>query len=253
LKLSVASVVLGAIMIPWWNRRRFFSALLVPGGLIASLQVAWSVYPVDLPRWAAWAVWGLNILFYVVFAVVCHRVVLLAVGREHRAIKWTKRETQFIVFSVGIWLLSVAAGWLVLFVVATPTLNIFANLVSDETVRPVAHGMTVAGKVIGAYVMGRLALVLPAAALDRRLTLADSWAATRENGWRLAIVVGALPWVLDALTSFAYREDSGIIESAALAVLCVVTLTVEITALSLSYKQLVPQSEPPKGSLPAGT
>ena len=87
------------------------------------------------------------------------------------------------------------------------------------------------------YVVARLSLILPGVALDQKLTLSAVWDLSEGNGWRVALVVGGLPWVLNHLQGLAFPTTNmlAIILSS---VLYCLLLVVEVAALSLSYKAL---------------
>ena len=69
--------------------------------------------------------------------------------------------------------------------------------------------------------------------------------ASRRNGWRLAIVVGVLPWCLQQLTDLMYRNGASSMEFAILVVLAAALVIVEVVALSLSYWELTSPAPPP--------
>jgi hypothetical protein len=65
------------------------------------------------------------------------------------------------------------------------------------------------------------------------------------NSWRLAVVVGLLPWLLGALTSMLTREGASDVEWCLLQVIVSVTLVIEVVALSLAYRELTAPEPPP--------
>jgi len=104
-------------------------------------------------------------------------------------------------------------------------------------------GWSLIGKIFEAlatYVVARLSLILPAVALDQKLTLSTVWDLSEGNGWRLAVVVGGLPWLLNYLQGLAFSETDMIPAILRSVVYCTL-LIVEVAALSLSYKALTPQ------------
>jgi hypothetical protein len=94
-------------------------------------------------------------------------------------------------------------------------------------------------KIIYAYIFARLCLLLPSIAVDNILNLQRSIELSRGNGWRLAIVVSVIPVAMKIITNIVYREDASAWEYMLWLTITSALLTVEIAALSISYRELV--------------
>jgi membrane-anchored glycerophosphoryl diester phosphodiesterase (GDPDase) len=105
--------------------------------------------------------------------------------------------------------------------------------------------MSEAAKILALYVSARLSLVFPATAIDKRPDLKWSWNLTRNNGWRMVVVVGVLPWVIGMIVGVLYRENATVLETIVLSTLGIALFAVEIAALSLSYRELTKEPEAP--------
>lgn len=122
---------------------------------------------------------------YVIFAVTWHRYALL--GREAPPTlvpSVQRRHMRFLLISIGI---SVILGLLFgLFVTVIGLLRIQSSLV-----------IILALVALGAIFV-RWQMIFPAIAIDRSLSLANSWRLTRGQGIRLfwALLLSALPFVL---------------------------------------------------------
>jgi hypothetical protein len=242
--LDLGKVIAGAFLVPWWRRRAFTRALAAPCALIVAYSVV-CYYSTDyvmsgFPQAAMWLVWVLYYLLFTLFAVKCHRLVLLdadAVAQRWRP-GWSWRETRFFLWSAAIWGLGLAASWLLLLV----AVNVWTWVagISSDALRLTVH----LWKIPVLYVFGRLCMLLPAAALDRRASLKWSWNLTRGNGWRLLVVVGGLPFVLSVLVGLIYRNDATTAEWLLLTLLAVALFAVEIAAISLSYRELTRDEDP---------
>ena len=88
------------------------------------------------------------------------------------------------------------------------------------------------------YVLARLSLAFPAAAIDKHSSLRWSWVRTRGNGWRIFVVVGLFPWLAEMVFGLLWREDATIPEQVLLSILAYVGLSIGIVALSFTYKEL---------------
>ena len=109
--------------------------------------------------------------------------------------------------------------------------------------------MNYIGAVIGTYLFARLALVFPATAIDARTSLVKAWRQTRGNGWRMVVIVGVLPWAFGYLAGLVTGDEPGIVIAVLVTVFATAFLAVEISALSLSYRELA--KEPDAGGDPA--
>jgi hypothetical protein len=236
-RLDLGKVVAGAFLVPWWQRKAFARALAVPVALIFAYSLLWQEYAA--PRlgaaggWLGAALYGLLFTF---FAVRCHRLVLLdaqAVAAEWRP-RWTMRETRFFMWVAGLWLF----GMLGFLVVLTIAANAWTALGGD--LRAGHEWLEAAAKLVLLYFLGRLCLLFPATAVDREPPPGWrwSWGLTRGNGWRLFIVVGALPMLFALLVDLVYRSEATTLEWLLVSGLAIVLFAVEIAAVSLSYREL---------------
>ena len=234
-RLDLGKVIAGAFLVPWWHRKAFACALAVPLVLIVGFCVLW--YYVAVPYfpqyvlWTAWPLWG---ALFSLFAVICHRLVLLdAEAVAARWVpRWSWRETRFFLWMVTLWVVGLAAIWLFLLVVG----NLWMRSVGD--LPEWTDWIVSLAKLPCLYVFGRLCLLFPATAVDRGASLRWSWHLTRGNGWRLMIIVGGLPFALSFLVDLLYRDGASTLEWLALNVVAVALLAVEIAAVSLSYREL---------------
>lgn len=236
-RLDLGKVVAGAFLVPWWQRRAFARALAVPVALIFAYTLLWQEYAA--PRlgpaggWLGAILYGLLFTF---FAVRCHRLVLLdaqSVAAEWRP-RWTMRETRFFMWLAGFWLI----GFMALLVLLTVVVNAWGAVAGHDSV-PLEWAQQ-AIKVALLYPFGRLCLLFPATAVERDPPpdLRWSWQLTRGNGWRLLIVVGALPVLFALLVNLAYRSEATSFEWLLVSVLAMALFAVEIAAVSLSYREL---------------
>jgi len=89
------------------------------------------------------------------------------------------------------------------------------------------------------YVMARLSLVFPATAIDKGIRLKQSWEITRDNGWRLTLIVFLYPWLINLVVWFLLRDNATILEKVLVSILYYIGLAIGIFALSLSYQHFM--------------
>jgi hypothetical protein len=236
-------VVFGAVLIPWWNRKAFSRALVIP--LVSLVALTLLLYFVD-ENLAASAgllyMLSLRILYilvygvlFVLFAVTCHRLVLLDPQSVATRLipRWSGRETRFFLWTVAVWLIVALAFF--------TGAKLLINLWRPWEGKPSAiwsQGITLAASVPAYYVFGRLSLIFPATAVGRKVSLRWSWRLTANNGWRLFVVVAVLPFMISHLVGLLYRMDATALETVVLTFLGCALFVVEVAALSLSYREL---------------
>jgi hypothetical protein len=147
---------------------------------------------------------------------------------------WTEREVRFL----G-WLL---AGWFLSFLVTVLGIMILGAILANlfEIPRGWWQWLIIGFQILGTYVLARVILTLPAIALDARPSLTKTWHLSRGNGWRLAIVLGGLPWLFRTSQTLLAADEVRVVAVVLSSLLFYCLLVVEIAAVSLSYRNLAP-------------
>ncbi len=232
-RFPVALLLRDAIRELLAKRRALLPALLLPCAGITVLAWVFEIVGSEGLKMFVW--WLAYAPFYVMFAVSCHRTVLLGTEQLPRAsgIFWTRRETAFLGWFVGIALLAIAVSFV-------------SGLLA--LMLPVSAGNTMLGwaraavlYLFASYFILRFSLVLPASALEHRVTFAESWAATKGHGITLAVAVG-IPAGLATMILLGLDRVIGNYESLLFTLpyylVSFVLMAVEIAVLSIAYKYL---------------
>ncbi len=234
-QLDVGKVALGAFLIPWWNRGAFARALALPLVFLVGLTLSWYYAASYLPEMSNWALYVLYGALFVLFAVTCHRLVLLDPQTVASRItpRWSRRETRFFLWMIGVWLIFVV----ITFALTTAILNVWLQWASEPD--PALFGWTVfLAKLPAFYLLARFCLVFPATAVDRNVDLKWAWRLSANNGWRLFLLVAVLPWVISYAVGLLYRAEASVVETILLQFIACAFFTVEVAAISLSYREL---------------
>jgi len=224
--------------VPWRKRSRLVQVVTVPSIALILIGLYWNSFGAETASEAL--VWVLlHAMAFTPFAIARHRVLLLGEASLPRygVMQWTTRLFRFLW-----WLLAAfgSAGFVIIMIVM---MILGGTIVNAFDIPEEGAGWSLIGKIFEAlatYVVARLSLILPAVALDQKLTLSTVWDLSEGNGWRLAVVVGGLPWLLNYLQGLAFSETDMIPAILRSVVYCTL-LIVEVAALSLSYKALTPQ------------
>ena len=172
---------------------------------------------------------------YAVFATVVHRIVLLG---EHSlphpwGLFWTERETRFLGWLLGIWVLYLA--------LAFPQAIVRALFSPAEDGMDVAWIGTILSYILVCYFTGRFGLVLPATAVDRRSNFRDSWDMSRGHGMTIAMALVIPAMIMIPVEWALYGPIDESLWLAADVVWLVIVLPVvaiEIAIISLAYSKL---------------
>jgi hypothetical protein len=232
-RLSIPAVLAGAFILPWARRGTFAKALALPAAAMVAIQVGWWLAGDRISGAAAWAAWGANGILWILFAVICHRLVLLEPQHGDVAMVpgWGRRETLFLAWLAAVYVIIMAVVTVAIMVGGAIVANLASTSLFESIYGPVAAAL-------GTYLFARMSLVLPATAIDARTTLTQVWWQTQGNGWRLALIVGGLPWVFAYAVSLISGDEPSTARGVLVTILATALLVVEIAALSLSYRQL---------------
>lgn len=224
--------------------RPLLRALIGPASVLAALEIAMGRVRGDL--WWTIALSLADFLVYVLYAVSCHRIVLL--GPQSLAnrwgVYWSGRELRFVGWSVAIGLLASLPALPLLAamygVSKAPGID-FVNWVPELP----SWAITWIAYAPVLYVASRASLVLPATAIGRRPGLGHSWALSRHNGWRLTIALAIPGLMVSALSQLVWSglgNPGGIVPAFILALWFCLLGAVEVTVLSVAFRRL---SSPP--------
>ena len=214
------------------NRAKLIDALKYPGiGLmITSFCQSFSLTKEE--GIYSWVLVALQVYFFTIFAVRCHRLILLSESPLSlmETMKWGKRETGFLFYGFGL------AGIFAIISIV-PVFMSFPLLMKFSDIDAVV------GKLVGyffllpgGYVVSRLSLVLPAAATDHKDYFQSAWDISAGNGWRLFVLVCLLPITIGPITNAI--GDSSFPLCFISDALMLFFLLIEITVLSHIFKEL---------------
>ena len=235
-KLEVGKVILGAFLVPWWNRRAFARGLAIPLVALVTVALSWYYGAEYLPEHSNWVLLFVYGFLFVLFAVTCHRLVLLdpqSIASMPLA-RWSWRESRFFLWLCIVWLLATV----VVMVAMSAIMSVFFSMAATPPDQAATEWAFFAARFPALYFFARLCLVFPATAVDRKVNLKWAWRMTKGNGWRLFLVIAVLPWILSRMVSLLYRGDATVGETILLTFVGCALFAVEIAALSLSYREL---------------
>jgi hypothetical protein len=242
-RLPVTKILVGALFICWSNWKNLVKGLLPTVALILAVGLVWQLSGIPLSNPVSVFFVAVSMLLFAKFAVICNRLVLVDFNAGSRLIlpfSWSERETHFVRRMIIVYALT-SIGSIIISMV--PLAMVAQSLPEAQRNDPAAlfpFAILLAG-IPAIYLLGRMSLVFPATAVDAQTGLAWAWNKSRGNGIRLAIIVGLIPWISAALEYYLTRIIDGTIASVISSLVNYLLIVIEITALSLAYRELVQQ------------
>jgi hypothetical protein len=261
-ELPVLATAAEAYDFCWASRVRFALLASPYVALLVAFRAGeqFSVTPNATFAVAAVAAYGFVL---VVFAIAWHRAYLLPdspVGIRE-VFRWHRRQPLFFLdaLKVAPLYLALTAGWQYFYLYGgTLIVSIFPayrryapdevqvfSIYFDHGVPHSLGTMAVIGAAAGifSYLYARIALVFPATAIDRRMSLRRCWRLTQGNGLRLAVVLllSVLPFSLLVSLSQIGLSAAGMLRMTELVahdLLLLAGTAVFVSALSASYRTL---------------
>ena len=246
--LPIRRILVAAVWLVWAKRVRLFQALVLPILLILLLDAAiplyFMLYPIEQDTYSTIMMWMIQLarlIPYALFILTCHRIFLLGDASVPRfgIWRWHYREVQFLGWLLTLYFIYYLALSPIFFVAwSTPAPTPEQNLI--EGARIMLGPLMFVILLLAAYVLARLSMLVPAAALEHRPTIKKVWALTRGFGIQLFVLVVLLPWIFSLIAGLlpwisVYPVFSTIMHT----VLWMIMLTIEVAMLSLSYRELM--------------
>lgn len=232
---------MGALVFAWANKAEFLKAISVPTLVLVVIWGIWSYFSEELPPFFKWIVllgYGLG---FSLFAVTCHRLILIDGIDRYKSFKAKPgyRELRFLLWVMVIYAIKSILENITMAIALNASGGVFV-----EDAGRISDWIKQISSIPALYVFARLSLAFPATAIDRNSGLKWSWTRTHGNGWRIFIVVGLFPWLTGMVIWFMWREEASVVEQVVLSIVAYIGLSIEIIALSFTYKELAKQYAP---------
>lgn len=243
--LPIRRILVAAVWLVWDKRVRLFLALALPVLLILLLEAVIPMFYPKEPGLVAktimWAVYLVRVIPYALFIMTCHRIFLLGNDSVPRygIWRWSYRELQFFGWLLMLYIIYYLSLVPVFFLAwVSPMLagidGVYTGLLLLMFVLVI----------LAAYVLARLSVLVPAAALEHRPTVKGAWGLTRGYGIQMFILVIILPWIFALIVGLLpWIETYQAILDLTFTLIWIVLLSLEVAMLSLAYRQLSKEHE----------
>lgn len=135
-------------------------------------------------------------------AVICYRLILVINFNVFKYFDFNMmaRATRFLVLILQVFVVM----WLIEAVATITISNIFQKdiLSPSDGLDDISFWIKLLSKVLSLYVLGRVGLVFPATAIDKKVSLKWSWIITRGNGFNMFVIVSLFSIPFSFLINF---------------------------------------------------
>ncbi len=256
--LQLQRILRDSFVLSWVHRKEVIHRCGTPLLLIIGVTLLWDSVSEEILRDSAflWTAWGVFAVANCWLALAVHRMVLL--DEPGRALAMESASLQ----RFASFMLAAAFVWVVYQVAFYSAAGIASVALGTPYVpgKPPEGGsgawqlIGAVASLVGFVILGRVSLLLPMVAVGKNFDILETWLETEGNGWRMAVLVGVLPWLMLQFTNLLYRDGFSRLEQALIVTLGALTIIVEVVALSFAYRELTSRAtepEPPPTDPPA--
>ncbi|MFK8028472.1 MAG: hypothetical protein AB8C40_10480 [Gammaproteobacteria bacterium] len=236
---SVKNILIDSINIIWRKRNEFSKALALPVLLIVSIwAINRTLYneQLELMDWVLWLADGVA---FCIFAVTCHRLILIDEEIPTLRNILSKRELKFLIWAAIIYIILILINAIILNIILNfPKIT---ELYKAGDIENYYIRLAVSAPVL--YILARLCLIFPGAAIDSKVGIKWSWRNTKQYQFKIFIVIAVYPFIISLILWWLTREDAFLIEQVLTSLLYYIGLALEIIALSLTYSSIINNKE----------
>jgi hypothetical protein len=224
--LPVIEIIIHTLSIFWKSKTSIIAALIIPYIVMGLIEILQPYIVIKMGRLMGFALTLLSSLVYALFAVSCHRIILLGSSAipKFGLIIPSMREIRFFCWGVGI--------AIIIFIVT------FVMIIPLSFMKFIPKSILVILILLPIfYVMARFTLIFPAVAVDQHPSLNWAWDRSRDNGWRLFVIL-FIPSASIFIMNHFTADQSSILLNGFITLLTFLFTVFGIILLSLSYKEL---------------
>lgn len=229
------------MLVIWSERENLSKYLAIPILCMVALTMSWTYLMDSLSEAVSWLLYFLYVTFCAVFAVICHRLILTGTKPAGWIPEWSWRESKFLAWLLLLLCIVLAAIFLTVSILGIFFANIFFESLDKSP--NLFMQMKALFQIPAFYVLARVCLVLPATAIDEKTSIKLALTQSRGNGWRLAVIVGALPFSTFFLVDLLYRDGATFFEKVILTFLEAAVSVIDVAALSIAYKEITKKND----------
>lgn len=244
-KLPVIGTIIVAYRFVFRHAGPFLAAAVIPFivAMATDLRGLLAARENGMPYLAELLWWILPSIAVIPFSTQCQRYFLdpTPANRPRFGFPWSRRETLFALHAMGLFVLM-----MVLSIFTLPVTNLLPAGTASSARGALGIVFTAVIFILMIYIVARLMLVLPAAAIGRPLSWLEAWRRASDHGVGLALIIflTPLPWLVPSVISliagpetaefWRFLVTTAIIEACSLASIATV-----LVALAAAYRWIM--------------
>ena len=180
---------------------------------------------------------------YVKQAVIVHRSVILGeANRWDLAFSWGSADNQFLLISLGFWLLATVVFAVVIGLFTAFALQPTGGNTVNVNFENNLYAIMLPLMLIAGIVFSRVCLVLPSRAIDKNMAMEISFRLTKGNGLRMFLLIVLLPLATNLLLGWLLSDDI-LIYNLLIGLIAHLMVVFQVSVLSHTYMALVEDIE----------
>ena len=242
-QLPIKEIVSTSFEISWRNKSTLLRVLALPIFLIVLFNLTWHKLFTVSGVVDAIVINSVYLIFLTFILINCHRIFILGVDSVPRyGINFKVRNFKFFIWAAVLAIIFYIAWFALTIILDTILINTVFDVSKSSTKHLIgtykdAHWWASGiAKGSALYIIGRLCLVLPSAAIDGNPNIGWSWNVTKNNGLKMFTLIFAIPWFFTETMNLLLREDPSEMEVVLFQMAAYLLITVEVALLSFSFK-----------------
>ncbi|MDD2800665.1 MAG: hypothetical protein PHE96_04335 [Methylococcales bacterium] len=235
-KLQARKIAIESVRVAWENKNIIINLITLPALFFVISYALWVKYQTNYGIPIMILVFAIFCLVCAWFTITCHRFILVRDSNSYKNFNFKVMSIRVLKFSV-----IACQVYAALFIVKAVVIFIMIFVFHIRTIlndsESINYWIHLPSELCALYILGRLSLVFPATATDKKVSLKWSWVITRGNSWGMFFIVGLIPLILTFTYDLFWHESATTIEKTAISLVYFFILIIETFALSITYRE----------------
>ena len=246
-QLPIKEVISTSFEVSWRNKTVLLRVLALPIFMIVLFNLSWDKIFTVGGIVDVIVIDSIYLIFLTFILINCHRIFILGIDSVPKyGVNLKARNLKFFIWAAVLAIIFYIVWFALTIILDTILINTaFPPPDSSEnstkhligTYKDIHWWASGIAKGFAFYIIGRLCLVLPSAAIDNTPNIRWSWEATKNNGLKMIILIFAIPWFITETMNLIPRESPSALEVVLFQIAGYLLVTVEVAILSLSFKK----------------
>jgi len=243
-QLPIKEIVSNSFQLSWQNKSTLLRVLALPIFMIILFNLSWNKLFTVSSVVDVIVIDSIYLIFLAFILINCHRIFILGIDSVPKyGINLKVRNLKFFAWAAVLAIIFYIAWFALMIILDTILINTVFDPIENSTKHLIgthkdAHWWASGiAKGFAFYIIGRLSLVLPSAAIDNKPNISWSWNVTKNNGLKMFILIFSIPWFITETMNLIPRESPSALEVVLFQIAGYLLVTVEVAMLSLSFNK----------------